>query len=250
MKCKQDVGMNLKVSIITPCFNSEKTIRDTIESVLNQTYKNIEYIIVDGLSTDRTLDVIKEYEPLFRGRMRYISESDHGIYNAMNKGIRMSSGQLIGIINSDDYYETDAVETAINNMSSAQCQVIYGYMGVLKGNTLRFITKDNHINLNDKMIPHPTCFVTRRTYQKYGLFLEWFKVAADYELMLRLHTKDDVVFTQVKKAQAYFRLGGASANDKYDLEREIARVMHGGLSVRGLLDKTLNFAVNKFILRM
>lgn len=250
MKCKQDVGMNLRVSIITPCFNSENTIRDTIESVLNQTYKNIEYIVVDGLSTDRTPDIVKEYELLFGGRMRYISENDHGIYNAMNKGIRMSSGQLIGIINSDDYYETDAVETAVNNMCSARYQVIYGYMGVLKGNILRFIAKENHHNLNNKMIPHPTCFVTRKTYHKYGLFLEWFKVAADYELMLRFHAQDDVVFTQIKKTQAYFRLGGASASDKYDLEREIARVMHGGLSIGGLLDKTLSFVANKLISRM
>lgn len=245
MKCKQDIGMKRKVSIITPCLNSEKTIRDTIESVLNQTYKNIEYIIVDGLSTDRTLDIVKEYEPLFQGRMRYISERDHGIYNAMNKGIRMSGGELIGIINSDDHYEADAVETAVKHMSSAQCQVIYGYMGVLKGSILKYIATENHENLKNKMIPHPTCFVTRQIYQKYGLYLEWFKVAADYELMLRLFGKDDVVFTQVKKVQAYFRLGGTSSNDKYDLEREIARVMHGGLSVGGFLKKALIFEIQK-----
>ena len=81
---------NPLVTVITVCYNCEDTIRETIESVLHQTYTNIEYIIIDGLSTDRTLDIIKEYEPLFQGRMRYISERDNGIYNAMNKGIRMA----------------------------------------------------------------------------------------------------------------------------------------------------------------
>lgn len=235
-----------KVSIITVCRNSETTIRDTIESVLNQTYPNIEYIVIDGKSTDTTLDIIKEYEPLFRGRMRYISERDNGIYNAMNKGIRMAEGSLIGIINSDDFYETDAVETVVRNMDSNQCQVIYGYMRILDKNTKKRIVKDNHKNLRNEMIPHPTCFVTRKTYQKYGLFLEWFKVAADYELMLRLYGKEDVIFTQIKKVVSCFRLGGASADKKYTLEREVARVMHGALSVRQFGGEVFLFLLDRF----
>ena len=103
----------MKISIITPCLNSAKTIRQTIESVLNQTYHNIEYIIVDGASMDGTLEIIQEYEPQFQGRLHYVSEPDHGIYDAMNKGIRMSHGNVIGIINSDDYYEQDAVEKMV-----------------------------------------------------------------------------------------------------------------------------------------
>ena len=130
-------------------------------------------------------------------------------------------------------------------MNSARCQVIYGYMRVLKENIPKYIAKGNHKNLNKEMISHPTCFVTRRTYQKYGLFLEWFKVAADYELMLRLYGKEDVVFTQVRKVQAYFRLGGASDNKKYALEREVARVMHGALSVGEFVDKVVLFLLDK-----
>lgn len=233
------------VTIITVSYNCDGTIRETIESVLNQTYKNIEYVIVDGLSTDRTLDIIREYEPLFRGRMHYISEKDKGIYNAMNKGIRMAGGELIGIINGDDYYETDAVEMAVKNMNFAKYQVIYGYMRVLKGDVLNRIVKENHKNLKKEMIPHPTCFVTRRTYQKYGLFLEWFKVAADYELMLRLYNREDVVFTQVRKVQAYFRLGGASNDKKYSLEREIARLMHGTVAAGEFFDKVLLFVFDR-----
>lgn len=232
------------VSIVTVCRNSADTIKDTIESVLNQTYRNIEYIIVDGKSSDATLDIIRKYEPVFQGRMRYISENDKGIYNAMNKGIRMARGQLIGIINSDDYYELDAVENVVNNMNSNQYQVIYGYMRVLEKDAKKRIVKDNHKNLKNEMIPHPTCFVTRKTYQKYGLFLEWFKVAADYELMLRLYHKTDVVFTQVKKVISCFRLGGASTDKKYSLEREIARVIHGAISVSQFAEKIFLFLLD------
>lgn len=237
----------IKVSVITVCRNSEKTLKDTIESVLNQTYPNIEYIIVDGKSVDTTIEIIKKYEPLFQGRMRYISEKDKGIYNAMNKGIRMAKGQLIGILNSDDYYESDAVETAVNNMDSDPFQVIYGYMQVLEKDTKKRIVKDNHKNLKNEMIPHPTCFITRKTYQKYGLFLEWFKVAADYELMLRLYNKNDVIFTQIKKVVSNFRLGGTSTDQKYSLEREIARVMHGALSARQFIEKTFLYLVYNFV---
>ena len=99
-----------KVSIITVCFNSAKTIRDTIESVINQTYKNIEYIIVDGGSTDGTIDIIKEYEPYIA---KWVSESDDGIYDAMNKGIMMSTGEIIGLVNSDDFLELEAIKNVV-----------------------------------------------------------------------------------------------------------------------------------------
>ena len=105
--------MDMKVSIITPCLNSETTIRDTIESVIRQSYQNMEYIIVDGGSTDRTVEIIEEYMDVFAGRLRYISEKDNGIYDAMNKGIQRASGSVIGIINSDDWYEPEAVERAV-----------------------------------------------------------------------------------------------------------------------------------------
>lgn len=234
------------VTIITVCRNSEKTIRDTIESVLHQTWSHIEYVIVDGGSTDGTLDIMKEYMPYFGKRMRYISEKDKGIYNAMNKGIRMAHGQLIGILNSDDFYEPDAVETVVKELLWDQCQVIYGYMQVLKGNTHKWIAKENHKNLKNEMIPHPACFVTRKTYQKYGLFLEWFRVAADYELMLRLYGKEDVTFTQVRKVLTDFRLGGASSDQKYSMEREIARMMHGGISFGQFGEKVFLFLMDQF----
>ena len=98
------------VSVITPCLNSKETIRDTMESVLRQSYQKIEYIVIDGGSTDGTVEILKEYAPLFGKRMLFVSEKDGGIFPAMNKGIRMSHGSLVGILNSGDCYEKDAVE--------------------------------------------------------------------------------------------------------------------------------------------
>lgn len=206
---------NIKVSIITPCLNSAVTIRQTIESVLKQTYTNIEYIIVDGESKDGTLDIIREYIPLFGGRLRYISEKDNGIYSAMNKGIRLSKGLLIGIINSDDYYENDAVEKIVQHMTNDKYQVLYGYCRLIKNNRITGMLKNRHEILEQRMIPHPTCFITRWIYRDFGLFLTVFKIAGDYDLMLRLYYSGKVTFIQVKKIIANFRIGGACS----DLER-------------------------------
>ena len=101
----------MKVSVITATWNSGKTLRTTLDSVLNQSYPDIEHIIVDGGSTDNTMEIIREYEPRYNGRLRYISEPDKGLYDAMNKGIRMATGEVVGILNSDDFYtSSDVVE--------------------------------------------------------------------------------------------------------------------------------------------
>lgn len=236
---------NIKVSIITPCLNSERTIRDTIESVLHQTYPNIEYIIVDGLSTDSTMDIVRQYIPLFNGRLKYVSEKDKGIYNAMNKGIKMSSGEIIGILNSDDYYERSAVEKIIQYSNPNKCRIVYGYMNMIKHNSIESVCMNNHIKLKEEMIPHPTCFVSRKVYVRYGLFLEWFKMAADYELMLRFNKKDDVEFFQVKEIISNFRVGGRSYNKKYFIEADIAKVMNGAIPIRKFVKNVLVDAIVK-----
>lgn len=217
----------IKVSIITPCLNSEKTIRQTIESVLKQTYSNIEYIIVDGGSSDGTLDIIREYESLFHGRLRYISEPDCGIYNAMNKGIRLSKGEIIGIINSDDFYENDTVEQVLKYWNGSHNQVIYGYMRLLKNGRCMAISRDSHINLDENMITHPTCFVARKIYCKYGLFLENFKIAADYEFVLRLYKKYNVEFVRIPRVLANFRVGGISSTDREKVEKKNVQLRYG-----------------------
>lgn len=217
----------MKVSIVTPCLNSEKTIRQTIESVLNQTYKNVEYIVVDGGSSDATLDIIKEHQPRFHGRMRYISEKDRGIYDAMNKGIRMTRGGLIGIVCSDDYYEPDAVEKVVSCLTGDRYQVIYGYCRFMNRDHIAGVMKNSHQDLKQYMIPHPTCFVTRDTYRDFGMFLTMFRISGDYEFMLRLYRSEKVGFTQIKEVIANFRMDGASSNLKRrTLENIIFKFYH------------------------
>lgn len=224
------------VSIITPCLNSVGTIRDAIESVLRQSYQNIEYIIVDGGSVDGTVEIIQEYVPLFHGRMRYVSEPDKGIYNAMNKGIRMSHGSLIGIINSDDFYEKDAVSKVVSAMSDDAYQIIYGYCRILdrQDKTVR-INRVSHENLFEKTFQHPTCFVTRKTYCRYGMFNENYKIVADCDLIYRLYRKN-VTFIQVKEITGNYRLGGYSDRYGHKTELALAKFFNGGISFWELMD--------------
>lgn len=223
---------NVKVSIITPCLNSEKTIRQTIESVLNQTYQNIEYILIDGGSKDATIDIIRKYQPRFGGRLRYVSEPDEGIYDAMNKGIKMSHGELIGIINSDDFYERQSVERAVMAMTEDRYQLIYGYLRIIERSGVEKYVKITADKLPMQMMPHPTCFVTRQTYIRYGLFLTQFKIAADYDLVLRFFKAGDVKFILCPEIQASFRAGGASSSNKTALEQEWIRLLHGYGDIR------------------
>lgn len=236
---------DITVSIITPCFNSESSIRDTIESVLYQTYRNIEYIIVDGASTDSTTEIIEEYVPLFQGRLRYVSEPDKGIYNAMNKGIKMSHGQLIGIINSDDYYETDAVEKMVRHYNKGEYQVLYGYMRVMSHDRIRYICKDSHKQLLKSMIPHPTCFISRNIYSDFGLYLERFRLVADYELMLRINKTGRINFQCIPEIITNYREGGASASKRTFYEVSLVRFLYGGLSCRELVNKLINDSLVK-----
>ena len=206
-------------SVITVCYNSEKTIKKTIESVLYQTYQNVEYIIVDGNSTDSTMKIVKEFEPLFNGRMRWISEKDYGIYDAMNKGIQMASGELIGIINSDDFYELDAVEHMVNAMTEAPYQILYGAVRTLKNGVERSIAIGSHLFLREAMIGHPACFVTKKLYDDFGCYDAQYISAADYDFMLRMSENKNVIFKPVYQVIANFSLGGMCASSRayYDL---------------------------------
>lgn len=207
----------MKVSIITVCLNSEKHIEQTIKSVLNQTYKDIEYIIVDGKSNDNTLNIIEKYKPLFKGRLKVISEKDNGIYDAMNKGIRYSTGELIGIINSDDWYEMDTVEYVVKHFNGNN--IIYGALLFWRDNNIDRLQIKSHKELEKSMIAHPTVFVPKIIYDKYGVFDTNYKLAADYELMLRYY-KTNVKFTYISKVLTNFRLGGATTQNEIKSENE------------------------------
>lgn len=212
----------IKVSIITVCYNSEKTIRKTIESVLKQTYSNIEYIVVDGKSTDSTLKIVKEYIPLFskaNKQIKVVSEKDSGIYDAMNKGIRLSSGEIIGIINSDDFYEEDAVDSIIGVWNKNGMQIVHGLMRTLRKGREHSVILNSADFLYEKMIQHPSCFVTRDVYNEIGLFDTHYKSIADYDFMLRAYNSEKVIFTPVYRIIANFNEGGMSESYVAQLEK-------------------------------
>ena len=184
-----------KFSVITICFNSEKTIERTIKSVLDQTNKDYEYIIVDGASSDETLNIVRKYEPLFEGRMKWRSEPDKGIYNAMNKGIQRATGTIIGIVNSDDWLEPNALETINNcfNENNKDVDGVYcGWLNFHYADGDSQIMKTNHdllLSWSKKYemagIRHPATFVPMAVYDKYGVFDESIKIMADTDLILR-----------------------------------------------------------------
>lgn len=202
-----------KVSIITVCYNSVCTITDTIESVIRQSYPNIEYIIVDGDSTDGTVDIIKKYE---KNIAKWVSEPDKGIYNAMNKGIRMATGEIVGIINSDDYYaDTNTVLSVITlYRENHNAEIIYGdvkYLDIDKGITYinKSLDDPRKFKFGTMPICHPATFVTMKTYNDIGLFNEIFQNSSDYEFILRCIHKGKA-FVKVNNIFTLMRSGGAS----------------------------------------
>lgn len=201
-------------TIITVCYNSEKTIERTIQSVLHQTCQDYQYIIVDGASTDGTMNIVRKYEPLFQGKLKCISEPDQGIYDAMNKGIHEADGKLIGIVNSDDYYEPDALEIIQRTYCGEKYQVLYGLLRTVQNGKEVMVYLKNHENLEQDMIAHPSCFVTKATYEEYGVYSLKYPYSADYEFMLRVRKCPEVKFQEIYHIISNFSLDGASGSIK------------------------------------
>lgn len=222
----------IKVSIITVCYNSAATIRRTIESVLGQTYDNIEYIIVDGASKDETLSIIEEYKGAFGQRLRLVSEPDQGIYDAMNKGIRMAEGTLIGILNSDDFYEPMAVEHMVNAMTDEKYQILYGFVRSLKNGLEYSIERHSFKFLREQMFEHMTCFVTKAVYDDFGYFDLQYISVADYDFMLRMSQIEEVKFYLVDHLITNFAQGGMSSTAAAWLDLLKLRRNHGIISER------------------
>lgn len=213
------------VSVITVCFNSEETIKKTIESVYNQTYYKIEYIIIDGASNDDTLNIIKSYESKFNGRLNWISEPDDGIYYAMNKGIKLASGELIGIINSDDWYEKDAIENIVkaSNKMQNKFQIIVGSVfRVDRNGNILFKRKNNRSKLDCEInftmpVTHPSTFVSKKVYDEIGIFNTNYKILGDYDFIYRAYQNCNIQFNFIDEVVAYFREGGMSDNFNFKI---------------------------------
>lgn len=235
----------MKFSIITVCFNSEKTIRRTLESMKNQTFTDFEYIIIDGKSTDGTLSIVDEYRDFFGDKLTVVSEPDTGIYNAMNKGIRMAKGDIVGIINSDDCYENTALESMAKAYDGGAKEILYGLARVYIDDVESEVILSRAEFLDKKMLYHPACFVTRDVYTTYGGFDEQYRTVADYDFMLRMRDNGDVKFIPVYSIIAGFYGGGVSDRLKSKKESLLMQKNRGMIGPVKYCMKMFNAWINK-----
>lgn len=230
----------MKISVITVTFNSGATVRDTIESVLRQKYANIEYIVVDGASKDNTIEVVKELELAFQGRLHYISESDKGIYDAMNKGIKMASGDVVGILNSDDFFTSDEVIARVaDEFAKSDVDAVYGDIHFVKDENLTKCTRyysSRHFRpwmLRCGFMPaHPSFYCKKDVFEKCGLYDLQYKTSSDFEMMVRLIGKYKIKTKYLPMDFVTMRTGGESTAglaSKKKVNNDIARSLkaHG-----------------------
>ncbi len=221
----------MKVSIITVVYNNQKTVDYAIQSVLSQDYPNIEYIVIDGQSTDKTLEKIKPYQNRIA---HFLSEPDQGIYDAMNKGLKLATGDIIGILNSDDFYaNNNIISEIVNEFQKKQVDLVFGDIVFVKPDNLEKVTRYySSANFHPKkfawgwMPAHPSCFLKREVYEKYGIFKIDYKIAADYEILTRFMAKHGISYSYIPKVFVKMRTGGvSSANLKSNwiLNQEIVR---------------------------
>ncbi len=204
----------MKISIVTPAFNSAATIRDTLESIKMQDYPDIEHIIVDGVSKDLTMEILAEYPHVSKA----VSEPDRGLYDAMNKGVRLATGDVVGILNSDDFYTHPQVLSRVAALfAETGADVLYADLEYVDmRDTTRVVRtwKAGAIKpgcfLRGWMPPHPTFFVRRHLYEQFGLFNPELRFSADYELMLRFLLKNKVSACYLTEVTVRMRTGGAS----------------------------------------
>lgn len=219
--------MSKKISVITITYNSERTLEDTIKSVIEQDYPNIEYIIVDGVSKDGTLDIVEKYRDKIA---KVISEPDKGICDAFNKGIRMATGEVIAIINSDDMLTPSAISRLVSVMKP-ETDVLYGNGKRLfeDGHMEAYLTDDHHKLKTQMALVHPATFVKKTAYEKYGVFNLEYKGCMDRELLLRMYA-NGAVFQRDQFEYAVYRMGGFSEENyfKYvEKERERLSIQYG-----------------------
>jgi glycosyltransferase involved in cell wall biosynthesis len=207
----------MKISLITVSYNSGATIKDSIESVLRQDYHNIEYIIVDGKSKDNTVDIIKSFE----GKIsKWISEPDKGIYDAMNKGLKMATGEVVGMLNSDDFYYNNTILAQVAHaFEDESLDAVFGNLIFVDPNDLKktvrtYSSKDWHPKKFARgfMPAHPTFFVRRKYYEQFGLFKTDYKIASDYEMLIRLLYVNKLKYKYLPITMVVMRKGGVSSN--------------------------------------
>jgi len=245
----ENINEQVLVSIITVVYNGEKYLEQTIKSVINQTYKNIEYIIIDGGSTDGTLDIIKKYE---KHISYWVSEPDKGLYDAMNKGIGIAKGELIGMINSDDWYELDAVELMVNAYVSNPTKSIFhadrydvhedGKRTVKKFHSSIFKFKYYGMTYN-----HPSMFITKEEYNKH-LYNVNLRALSDYQFVLETFLRNETSLYYLNQPLVNYRLDGISAQmplKQVLKEGFLARKLAGMQIFENIFSISLRYVVNK-----
>ncbi|MBR1889352.1 MAG: glycosyltransferase [Alloprevotella sp.] len=208
----------MKISIITATYNSGATLKDTIESVLAQTYEDYEYIVKDGGSTDDTLDIVNQYSSQFKGRLKVVSDADQGIYDAMNKGLRLATGDVVGILNSDDFYtSTDVLQSIADAFAQHDIDAVYADVHYVHSDNLQKCTRYYSSKIFKRrwmrfgfMPAHPSFYCKQEIYEKYGVFDTSFRVAADFENLLRLIFVHRIRTHYIDKDFVTMRTGGAS----------------------------------------
>jgi glycosyltransferase involved in cell wall biosynthesis len=220
----------MKISIITISYNSAGTIHDTLQSLATQDYPDIEHIIVDGASNDKTLDIIAQFHKV----SKLISEKDNGLYDAMNKGLQLATGDIIGILNSDDFYaDNEVLKKVAAAFDNPHTHCVYGDLQYVNArNPVKIVRTWRSGNFNLKnflygwMPPHPTFFARKDVYDKVGLFNTTLKTAADYEMMLRILYKYQYSVAYIPEVLVKMRTGGvsnASLRNRFKANREDAR---------------------------
>lgn len=250
----------MKVSIITSCYNRKDTIRDAIESVLSQDYSDIEYIIVDGASTDGTQDVI---EGIIKNRpshidVRYVSEPDHGMYEALNKGIRMATGDVIGLVHSDDFlYSPHTVSHIVDRLKDTHADFLYGDgLFVNPEQTDKVVRKwiggtYRLWKVRHGWLPlHPTCYIRKDVMERRGLYNESYKIAADSDLLFRYLLGGDITVTYLPEYIVRMRMGGLSTDSarRKQMWKEDIRMYHShGMSATITKIEKMLWKVPQFI---
>ncbi|MEN8879612.1 MAG: glycosyltransferase family 2 protein [Polaribacter sp.] len=207
----------MKISIITATYNSEMSVKTCLDSVISQDYTDIEHLIIDGKSSDKTLNIVRFYEQK-KSNIKLISEPDNGIYDALNKGIQLATGDIVGFVHSDDLLANNQVVSMIaNQFENENIGGVYGDLQYVDKNNIGKIIRywkscDFNSSLLKKgwMPPHPTLFLRKKIYDKYGRFNLAYKIAADYDFMLRILKDESLKFTYLPEVITKMRLGGAS----------------------------------------
>lgn len=211
----------MTISLITVTYNSGSTLPTTLHSVLSQTYPDIEYIIIDGLSQDNTVSIIKEYEPKFNGRLKWISEKDSGLYDAMNKGIRMATGDIVGILNSDDFFtRNDVLQRVVYEFGKEkELDAVYGDVHFVNPDNLDQCVRYYSSKIFRRklmrfgfMPAHPSFYLRRECFEKWGYYKTDYKIAADFEFLLRVVYRGRIRMKYLAFDMVTMRTGGASTS--------------------------------------